>query len=359
MSVMDTTLADPDDLLAGGDRTLVLEDTERQPRLVRRLVAAAVADGRPGGLVLEAQLVTERLSAALQPFAAHVRTLQLGTLSLRELLGQTGRGPHAPAPPRNMGGAPAMDEGALWEHIWRGGQPTLLDATANWDDYYSAWERELLEHKLEGLLGRRDAFRFLGLMTACAKRTAQPLDLDGLCNEAELDPQTAEEWINLLEDLGIVCLVPPLVSALGRRASSHAGRTPLLHFMDTGLACHLASLDSPDGLRFGPLYRPMLRSFVTSEVMKTWLAAGRELARFSYPFDGEGRELDLVLREGNVLHPIKVDAGRAARADEAQREFASLQGVDGCELGWGEVVCLARDAGVAGRGVVVTPAWQV
>lgn len=252
-----------------------------------------------------------------------------------------------------------MDEGALWEHIWRGGQPTLLDATANWDDYYSAWERELLEHELEGLLGRRDAFRFLGLITTCAKRTAQPLDLDGLCNKAELDAQTAETWIHLLEDLGIVCLVPPLESALGRRPSSRAGRTPLLHFMDTGLACHLASLNSPDELRFGPLYRPIFRSFVASEIMKTWLAAGRELAKFSYLFDGEHRELDLVLREGDVLHPVKVDMGRAARADEAQREFASLQGVDGCELGWGEVVCLARAAGVAGRGVVVTPVWQI
>lgn len=84
------------------------------------------------------------------------------------------------------------------------------------------------------------------------------------------------------------------------------------------LACHLASLNSPDDLRFGPLYRPILRSFVASEVMKTWLAAGRELDGFSYLFDGEGRELYLMLREGNVLHPIKVDAGRAARADEAK-----------------------------------------
>lgn len=343
----------------GGDRTLVLKGAEQRPRLVRRLVAAAVADGRPGGLVLEAQFVTERLSAALQPFTKHVRKLRLGTLSLRKLLGQTGRGAHVPAPSRSMASAPAMDEGALWEHVWSGGQPALLDVTANWDDFYSAWERELLEHELVGLLGRRDAFRFLNLMSTCAKRTAQPLNLDELCDEAELEPQTAEAWINLLEDLGIVCLVPPLASALGRRASSRAGRTPLLHFMDTELACHLASLDSPDGLRFGPLYRPMLRSFVTSEVMKTWLAAGRELAGFSYLFDGEGRELDLVLREGDVLHPVKVDMGRSARADEAQKEFSSLQGVDGCELGWGEVVCLARAAGVAGRGVVVTPVWQI
>ncbi|EHF01193.1 hypothetical protein HMPREF1008_01673 [Olsenella sp. oral taxon 809 str. F0356] len=134
MSAMDTTLADPNDLLAGGNRTLVLKDAERRPRLV----AAAVADGRPGGLVLEAQFVTERLSAALQSLTKHVRKLRLGTLSLRELLGQTGRGPHVPAPPRSMASTPAMDEGALWEHIWRGGQPVLLDATTNWDDFYSA-----------------------------------------------------------------------------------------------------------------------------------------------------------------------------------------------------------------------------
>ena len=248
-----------------------------------------------------------------------------------------------------------MDEGALWEYIWRGGQPALLDATANWDDFYSAWERKLLEHELVGPLGRRDAFRFLSLMTTCAKRTAQPLDLDELCDEAELDSQTAEAWIHLLEDLGIVCLVPPLESALGRRPSSRAGRTLLLHFMDTGLACHLASLNSPDELSFGPLYRPIFRSFVASEIMKTWLAAGRELAKFSYLFDGEHRELDLVLREGDVLHPVKVDMGRSARADEAQKEFSSLRGVDGCEPSWGEVVCLARAAGVAERSVVVTP----
>lgn len=53
MSAMDVTLADPDDLLAGDNRTLVLEDAERRPRLVRRLVAAAVADGHTGRLVLE------------------------------------------------------------------------------------------------------------------------------------------------------------------------------------------------------------------------------------------------------------------------------------------------------------------
>ncbi len=359
VNAMDTTLAGSDEPLAEGCRTLVLEDAERRPGLVRRLVAAAVADARPGRLVLEAALVTERLSAILQPFVAHVRTLRIGTLSLRELLGQTGRGPHVPAPPRNAANTPIMDEGALWEQIWRGGQPALLGGDANWDDFYSTWERELLSNEVGRTLGRRDSFRFLGFMTACARQTARPLDLGRICAEAEVGSPTAETWVHLLEELGIVCLVRPLPSAPVRHLGSQAGRTPLLHFMDTGLACHLTSQNTSDDLRSGQLYRPMFHSFVVSEIIKSHLAAGRSLSGFSHLRNDSDRDLDLVLREGDVLHPIKIDIGRAALVDAAQREFSSLRGVDGCALDWGEVVCLAQDAGMAGRGVVVTPAWQV
>ena len=75
---------------------------------------------------------------------------------------------------------------------------------------------------------------------------------------------TVTQWLGILETTGQILVVPPFFENFGKRLV----KSPKLHFVDSGLACHLLGIDTEAALRRSPFLGPLFEGFVASEIVK-------------------------------------------------------------------------------------------
>lgn len=66
----------------------------------------------------------------------------------------------------------------------------------------------------------------------------------------------------------------------------------------------------------------------------------------------------ILEREGRVLHPVEVETAATVGADVV-KNFACLEGLRGYEVGFGHMICQAKDPYSIIRGVQAVPVWAI
>ena len=119
-----------------------------------------------------------------------------------------------------------------------------------------------------------------------------PFNLSALAADAGIRHNTARAWLSVLEASFLVIRVP----AFHRNIRKRQIKAPKLHFVDSGLVCHLLGIRSPKELRHHPLRGQIFESWVASEVFKTIVhrGDGPRLRHYRAP----GTEVDLVVDLG-------------------------------------------------------------
>lgn len=105
---------------------------------------------------------------------------------------------------------------------------------------------------------------------------------------------TISQWLSILETTAQILLVPPFYENFGKRLV----KSPKLHFVDSGLACHLLNISSEGELRRSPFLGSLFEGFVASEIVKQQLNKGRRKEIY-YFRDHQGLEVDLVVPNGD------------------------------------------------------------
>jgi predicted AAA+ superfamily ATPase len=78
---------------------------------------------------------------------------------------------------------------------------------------------------------------------------------------------TVSQWLSILETTAQILLSPPFYENFGKRLV----KSPKLHFVDCGLACHLLNINSERELSRSPFLGPLVEGFVASEIVKDQL----------------------------------------------------------------------------------------
>ncbi|WP_058270939.1 DUF4143 domain-containing protein [Olsenella massiliensis] len=74
--------------------------------------------------------------------------------------------------------------------------------------------------------------------------------------------------------------------------------------------------------------------------------------------DSKKREIDLLIQEGHVLHPVEVKTS-ATVGEDAVRNFSCLDSPSGYEVGFGHVVCQTPDSYFITREVQAVSVWAI
>ena len=107
-----------------------------------------------------------------------------------------------------------------------------------------------------------DLLAFQTFLRLSATRTGQLLNLSQLGADAGITHNTAQSWLSVLEASYVVRRLPPFARNLGKRLV----KTPKLHLLDSGLACYLLGIRTPDELRHHPLRGAIFESWVVAEI---------------------------------------------------------------------------------------------
>ena len=150
-------------------------------------------------------------------------------------------------------------------------------------------------------------------------------------NDLELNDKLIKSYIDILELMFIIKRVP---AYLKNRSKRQMTRMPKLHFVDTGLACHLLKIRNAEQLINSPYYGGLLENFITLEIYKqsTW---SDELVNLYHYRDHAKYEVDIIIeRDNNKIIGIEVKASSTVSVRDF-RGLAALaeQSGDAFELG--------------------------
>lgn len=241
----------------------------------------------------------------------------------------------------------------LFGRLWQGSMPGLISGQIpDRNVFYSSYLSTYIERDVRDLSGSVDALKFNRFVTSAAARCSQLLNYKAMADDADIDVQTAKDWINILETLGIVFLLHPYSNNVLKRTI----KTPKLYFYDTGLVCYLTRWSSPEVAETGAMSGALLENFTVSEIVKGYQNAGLEPYLFFYR-DRDAKEIDVVLEGDGKLCPLEIK--KTAVPDRRLVRVFSVLEKSSMQVGTGAILCMADAFSAFDRNHLIVPIWMV
>ena len=333
---------------------VAVDEVQRVPGLFQQVKFLVDQSPETGRVVLTGSQTFHLMQGVSESLAGRVAILEMTGMSLRELTGCGGRGPYVPSAVGDDGRCESPEGLDLWATIHRGSMPRLMDPSVSWDAFYTGYVRTYLERDVRDLITVKDEASFYHFLVACAARTGRLVNHSALARDAGVDTKTAQSWLSVLQASGVVRLLRPFWSNTTKRLT----KTPKLYFTDTGLACHLLGWSSPETLRRGAMAGHVFETFVVGEVIKSYLNAGGDARNVHFYRDARQREIDLIIQEGRVLHPVEITTS-ATVTREAVAGFSVLNDIGDYDVGAGAVICQTREPYPVTDTVKAIPVWSI
>lgn len=222
----------------------------------------------------------------------------------------------------------------VFSHIWRGGMPELqeLDAEQTHEYWNSYIDTYLMRDAVDDN-GITDTEGFRKFLRACAAFNGQLLNYNDLAQASGISGVTAKEWMKVLQTMGIVHLLEPFYSNELKRLI----KTPKLYFCDTGLCAWLSSWTSKDTLMNGAAAGHYFENYVVGEFLREY-AYGTEPANLNFYRDSNQKEIDFVIEQNGVLHPLEIKLS-SSPDKRIIKAFCALEKTNK-KVGPGGIVCM-------------------
>ncbi len=232
---------------------------------------------------------------------------------------------------------PPSDVTEIFEHIWRGGMPQVLNANEEMrQEYFNSYVDTYLMRDVAEFGGVTDSSKFMKLLKACAALTAEQVNYKTLSDAADISEPTAKDWLRLLEGLGIVYLLQPYSNNELKRLV----KTPKLYFCDTGLCSFLSMWLTRDTLMNGAASGHYFENYVVIELLKNY-AYAKSKTNLYYYRDSNAKEIDVFVESSGYVHPLEIKKS----ASPNRKEISKFTLLDKASIprGCGGIVCMCEN----------------
>lgn len=321
---------------------VLIDEIQYAPELLPHIKMEVDKNRRPGLFWLTGSQQFHLMRDVSESLAGRIGVIRLLGLSYREAAGQ-GRDqppflPGAEVEPAAGRPAAPLSLKELYRRIWRGSFPAMaLAADTDRDLFYSSYVQTYLQRDIRDLAKVGDEMSFLRFLRATAARTGQLLNMADLARDADVAPNTAKNWLSILEASGLIYLLQSYHSSLSKRLV----KAPKLYFLDTGLSAWLTEWSSPETLEAGAASGAYFETAVVGEILKSWWHNGRQAPLYFYR-DKDQKEIDLLIIQDGTLYPLEIKKSAApSKADI--RHFQVLEKFR-LPTGPGGVVCMVEQS---------------
>ncbi|MBI2435052.1 MAG: ATP-binding protein [Candidatus Hydrogenedentes bacterium] len=294
-----TAQASPEALL--GDAA-ILDEVQRCPELLMTIKKNVDEHRQPGRFILSGSANLTLLGHVSETLAGRALYLTLHPMTRREQRNQTAKTPFLttfiqsqalPAGPA----APVTDR----EVLTGGLPPACLGPAAAVDEWFRGYVQTYVERDVRELSRIPDLVAFRSLAQLASLRTAQVLVTSTLARDAKLNAATTGRYLGLLETSFLIRRLPPFL----KNRSQRLIKSPKMHFTDSGLAAHLAGVESLEPGR-EDLLRGALFETYTAQNLTALLEAHLPDAQLSYWHEQGRHEVDFVIETGRKVIAIEV-----------------------------------------------------
>ena len=190
----------------------------------------------------------------------------------------------------------------LFKMLWRGGYPGTLDLPDNlFADYFQSYIRTYVERDIRILAEVSDQQKFSRFFGIVAAMTAQEINHSHLGRELGVTPQTASRWLDILKATYQWFELPPYHGNLIKRLSNKGKG----YLTDTGLACYLSRISSPEALSVQPIMGAIFETHVVLEIKSMFSALSAPVNLYHWRAHS-GAEVDIVIERDGILWPIEI-----------------------------------------------------
>lgn len=316
---------------------ILIDEVQKAPELFEHIKILCDESDEPGLFWLTGSQSTKLMKKAGDSLAGRICILKMYSLSQHELLGVY---PEAaidfsyPALKLRQESFPNISVQEIFEHIWRGGMPLVQSfSSEQMQEYFNSYIETYLMRDAVDDNGISNTEGFRKFLRACAAFSGQLLNYNELALSAGVSGVTAKEWVKVLQSMGIITLIEPYSTNELKRLI----RTPKLYFCDTGLCAFLSSWTSRDVLMNGAASGHFFENYVVGEFIRNY-AYGKNHVNLNFYRDRNMKEIDLVIEEEGILHPIEIKKGSSPER-KLINTFSVLNG-NTKPVGNGGIVCL-------------------
>lgn len=270
LDVRAAAMSDPRGFLDQTSEGMIIDEVQRVPELLSYI--QGIVDKQPNRrFVLSGSSNFALLRSVTQSLAGRVGMFELLPMAFSEVRGM-------------------MAGYSLDEILFNGLYPAICSKKNVARFLYPSYIKTYLERDVRDLLQVRNLMQFNTFIRLCASRIGSLFNASELAGEVGVDSKTITAWLSILQASYIIFLLPPYFSNTRKRLV----KSPKLYFCDTGLACYLLDIESPEQLARDKMRGPLFENFVVMEALKHRFNAGRESNLFFYR-DSNKNEIDLLL----------------------------------------------------------------
>ncbi len=225
----------------------------------------------------------------------------------------------------------------VFNHIWVGGMPDVQDVDNEIrNEYFNSYVETYLMRDAVEVGGVSDTVKFSRFLSACAALVSQQVNYSTLAEAADISEPTAKSWLNVLQGLGIIYLLKPFENNELKRLV----KMPKMYFCDTALCAYLSMWLSSETLMNGAASGHYYENYVVMELVKTF-AYSPIKANISYYRDSNAKEIDVMIEENEIVHPIEIK--KSASPDKREiKKYAVIEKTS-LKQGNGGIICMCEE----------------
>ncbi len=306
----------PLDFLSSRKEPLIIDEIQYAPSLFRYVKILVDENKTPGRFILSGSqnfLLMQGISESLAGRCAVLNMMNLSFSEIKETI-------------------PDAEEN---RYLFTGGFPELWSGPDIEPGFwYASYLSTYLERDVRNILNvgsLRDFDRFL---RSLAIRTGQILSYSDLARDVGIAPNTAKNWISVLQASGQIVLLEPYHRNLGKRLI----KSPKLYFCDTGLAAFLMGFEKWDEVVRHPVIGALWETHVVMQIIRHYMSQGKRPAIWFWR-TVHGAEVDILIEKAGRF--IAMEAKFSENPDRSQvKGIHALQNFYGDEsLISGYIVC--------------------
>jgi len=302
-----------------GSKRVVLDEFQYAPSLIPAIKEASdkLEPSEKGKFLLTGSADIFRSARAQEALPGHMARLELLPLSLGEITDQ----------PLNIidylvkgnfqsNPVPFTSREELAGFVLRGGYPEVQSKSPRAKQvWFNSYMEGRLYKDFETLYAARGDYRskLQAMAHYLAGLSGNLLKYASVGNALELNDKLVKSYVEILDLMFIVRRVP---AYLKNRAKRLAARMPKIHYIDTGLACHLLGIRDEDQLLTSQYYGSLLESLVYMECCKQTSWAREEIGIYHFR-DNRKHEVDMVLERTNgQIIGVEVKASASVKSHD-------------------------------------------
>ncbi|MDR1580991.1 MAG: ATP-binding protein [Synergistaceae bacterium] len=282
LNTFDIVRTDPMAFVRAKSR-VIIDEVQRLPELLSAIQVSVDERNRTGDFLLSGSqnlLISDKIGQSLAGRAAY----QILT-------------------PFSIGELGKFGHKDYLKQIFTGFYPAVYADKIPAEIYYAQYLATYVERDMRTLQNVQDLSLFRKFMNLLAGRIGQLINRESLAGDTGISVKTVEQWLSVLEASCLIYRLRPYYANIGKRLV----KSQKIYFIDTGLACCLLGINSPQTLETHYLRGGLFENMCVMDIRKQLLNKGNPRDDMYFYRDSNNNEADLLIDGGaGELTPVEI-----------------------------------------------------